>query len=638
MSKLSIFYDFSTPKDPLTFSEILEFIKNGKWKLEINNIRDHIKKGRLEPASKLKKSLPGFTPSGVFSPSRLTHNLVEYSGLVHLDFDAIDDIELPKLVSAVQDCVFTHACFVSPSGQGLKVFILVEGNKENHTEVVVEVQKYYKKVTGVLPDLQCKDIARLCFISYDTNAYYNPNSNFFKMLLDGKKSKITELKRELEKHCIYEKGKRNEFVFKLGVNSYNSKIKLDDFIKFCVTSFPDLGKTEIYKTAKSAYSGKYIETSESKAKSKVDSPKSAEDYLNSKYDFRYNVVQGITEFVDKGGENYRKIYDYEFNDLKRELISQKIQVSKETLTMILKSSFSQKYDPFHAYFNSLPDWDGVDHINELCNTLKSKNTNRARLYVKRWLIAMVASLIDRGIVNQSVFVLCGKQGVGKTTWFNRLIPKILNDYTYFGVINAKDKDSLISLSECFLICMDELESLNRNGLELLKEVVTKPVIRIRRPYATQAEKLERRASFCASVNSTQLLHDTTGSRRFLILEVDDIHLDESINLEQLYSQAFVCFLEGEKYWFDYEEIELINQVNSEYEVISAEEELLLQFFKVPDENEDFSCLSSSEIIRELNDHTKMRLYPSAMGKFLTKHKFERVSQNNSYKYKVMRVK
>ena len=68
MSKLSIFFDFSTPKDPLTFSEILEFIKNGNWKLEINNIREHIKKGRLETASELKKSLPGFTPSGVFSP------------------------------------------------------------------------------------------------------------------------------------------------------------------------------------------------------------------------------------------------------------------------------------------------------------------------------------------------------------------------------------------------------------------------------------------------------------------------------------------------------------------------------------------------------------------------------------------
>lgn len=130
---------------------------------------------------------------------------------------------------------------------------------------------------------------------------------------------------------------------------------------------------------------------------------------------------------------------------------------------------------------------------------------------------MVACVTNEKVTNQTEILFSGKQSVGKTSWIEKLISKSLKDYMFSVTIKPNNKDTLIHLAECMLINLDEIENLNRTEIGTLKELITKTHIRMRKAYGHNNEPLTRRASFAGSVNTTQFLNDTTGSRRFLYL-------------------------------------------------------------------------------------------------------------------------
>ena len=133
--------------------------------------------------------------------------------------------------------------------------------------------------------------------------------------------------------------------------------------------------------------------------------------------------------------------------------------------------------------------------------------------------ATVGCALDPNVTNYNCLTLVGPQGYYKTTWLNRLLPERLSPYLHVGTIDPTNKDTLIHLSECFLINLDELETLNKHELGSLKSVMTMKENRIRRPYGHFADELKRRASFVGSINKDSFLTDETGSRRFLVFEI-----------------------------------------------------------------------------------------------------------------------
>src|SRR5690606_26596868 len=108
--------------------------------------------------------------------------------------------------------------------------------------------------------------------------------------------------------------------------------------------------------------------------------------------------------------------------------------------------------PFKNYFNGLPKWkkDDPDHIAELAHTITASNNEFWRWAFKKWLVNLVACAITEN-VNQQVLVFVGKQGIGKSTWLNKLVPKKLEGYLYSGIVNPSNKDTLVNLSENLII-------------------------------------------------------------------------------------------------------------------------------------------------------------------------------------------
>ena len=219
----------------------------------------------------------------------------------------------------------------------------------------------------------------------------------------------------------------------------------------------------------------------------------------------------------------------------------------------------------------------------------------------------------------------------------KLCPFELRPYLFSGTINPNNKDTLVQLSECMLINMDELENMNRTEIGTLKEIITKSAIRIRRYYGHNNESLIRRASFMGSVNTSQFLNDTTGSRRFLCFEVNDIDYKHCIDINNVYAQAMHLWKSGFRFYFDKHESGMITESNEKYQIRTAEEELLLAWFVPVELNVANTFLSASQIMAKLSGRGCINTSTGgliSLGKALKKHGFTKTKRGGLYVWAV----
>lgn len=129
-----------------------------------------------------KKDLDYVTFSGVFSPVRKAENLTKHSGLIVLDFDHLEDPAALRI--QLQTDPYVLACFLSPSGKGLKLVIPIN-DSDRHKEAFADLA-YYFNTTYNLPDKEQvdpsgSDCSRACFLSHDANVYHNPAAKLYKI-------------------------------------------------------------------------------------------------------------------------------------------------------------------------------------------------------------------------------------------------------------------------------------------------------------------------------------------------------------------------------------------------------------------------------------------------------------------------
>jgi hypothetical protein len=307
-----------------------------------------------------------------------------------------------------------------------------------------------------------------------------------------------------------------------------------------------------------------------------------ETFLTDRYDFRRNIIKGNVEFKSHASSQFEIMTDVALNSLYREIQRHNLKMGIEVIHNVLNSDFTEAYNPFTSYYASLPVWDGKkDYIKELADTVIMKDKNDAGIfqtYLQKWLVNAVACAIDDKIANHNAIVFVGEQGFYKTTWLNRLVPERIGEYKFVGTIDPSNKDTMIHLSECFMINLDEMETLQTRELGTLKSIMSLNHIRVRRPYGHMAENLVRRASFVGSINKGEFLSDETGSRRFLTFDVDNIDWTEPVDIDMAHAQAYTLLKNGFRYWFDQAEIKQVNERNKNFSKGTTEDELLGKYF------------------------------------------------------------
>ncbi|MGZ9675647.1 VapE domain-containing protein [Flavobacterium sp. GNP001] len=672
---VTIFKNFNEVVEHKTIPTILEEIKTGKYKPGIIYLRKSLAEKKEEAYNKAKKSLPAFTPSGKFVGGRKLEFLTEYSKFIILDIDKLSTNDLQKSKSIAAQSEFTYACFISPSGNGLKILVKIETPKTEHKETFLKVQAHYENILKLEIDKSGKDLTRLCFYSWDENLYRNENASTFHTelvsvsaqtvipsVVEGTQQPTTNNSDAIYNHCVnftekkvqFVNGSRNVFVHQLACNLNRKGIALQQALGYILTDF-GYDEKEVTQAVNSAY-GNIHEFGKNEKFEQPNKPKKAanfsitdttdeddedkpkptqidrlELFLSTRYVFRHNIVSGKLEFQYFGKKKWNVMNDFIENSMLRECLKGRIKTNLSSLRNLLYSDFCELFNPFEDYFFNLPTYDEkTDYITELANTITTTKQELWQQCFKKWLVAMVGCVLDEKVINHTVIVFSGKQGLGKTTWVEKLVPKPLKEYLFSGTINPNNKDTLVQLAECMLINLDELENLNRSEIGSLKEIITKTQIRMRKAYGHNNETMPRRASFAGSVNTAQFLNDSTGSRRFLCFELEGIKYQHEVDINMAFSQALFLFKSEFRFWFDQEEIKNITANNEQYQLHSPEEELLLTWFSPCERDKANIFLNASQIASKIAEKAKININDATinkLGKALKKHNFIRLKKN-----------
>ena len=186
---ITIFKNFADTTAPkyVEIDYVLESIKNCKIQKQVDELRGETDKKKR---NELKKLLPCILFSGTFS-KRSDKSIIEHSGYVVLDWDDVIDLEQKKAEIVKNE--FIYACFISPSGNGLKAVAKIPKDIQKH-------RGYYAGLVRAFPELDAtsKNESRICYASCDKDIYINKNAIEFTNFVDVKelqKMPLSELNR-----------------------------------------------------------------------------------------------------------------------------------------------------------------------------------------------------------------------------------------------------------------------------------------------------------------------------------------------------------------------------------------------------------------------------------------------------------
>ena len=258
----------------------------------------------------------------------------------------------------------------------------------------------------------------------------------------------------------------------------------------------------------------------------VVSALAAEQFLNEHYQFRRNQLNGKVEFSTKSPDgqasDYRPLTQEALNSIilqaKREDICEGAS-PKTDIVEFIHSEEVRAYDPIGCYLNSLPQWDGQNHVAQLFSRLPGVSSEQLA-FLSIWLRSTVAHWLQMDTLqgNEIVPTLIGAQGCGKTTFFKRLLPQHLRQ-DFLDHLNLSNKfDKEMALTNNLLVCLDELEAIRPSQHASLKQTLSKSKVNGRPIYGCAQEDRPRYASFVATTNNSHPLTDATGSRRYVCIE------------------------------------------------------------------------------------------------------------------------
>ena len=348
-----------------------------------------------------------------------------------------------------------------------------------------------------------------------------------------------------------------------------------------------------------------------------------------------------------------------------------VSVSAQEILTVLNSEDIPSVNPLREYLNSLPEYtpSSVSFIDWLSSQVHVKDPNPTfpskgkgeetplpsregtgvglvwQHCFKKWFVAMVASWLYDGVVNQQVLVLIGRQGIYKTTWLEHLMPPCLRAYcTKMANVRDLNKDERMRIAEFGLINIDEIDSMNDRELNQLKSLVTTSDVNERAAYGYTKDRRLRIASFCASGNNREFLTDQTGNRRWLPFDVESIespfNWGDSFPYEQIYSEALYLLKQGFNYWFDLDDIAALEDHVESFQKVSNEAELLPVYFSPANPGDNGAVFMSAAEISSLlvsYGNIKQPLALNKMGSLLQKTGYQQRRVNGKRGYTVYMI-
>lgn len=688
MNQFNIFLDFYRIIAEMTEEEIVSAIGSPKYRNTVESVRRIFLEQGEKAANEEKKKLPSVTFSANYRGGRSNATLVKYLGYIVIDIDHLSKEELARILQTVRACSYTRIAFISPKGMGLKIIAhtqrpdgtlpdTIQEIEDFHNAAYNKVASFYSQLCQTEIDTSGQDVGRTCLLSYDPGIYFNRDATPFiveqpplfyktqkKKKTPGRKKQETDNNPVSEETALnyhsshaslmvtlnyyhnksekYTEGNRNNYLHHLACKYNRHGIPEQEAAAFIKSLFTDLPTEETDSLIASAYAHTE-EFNTNKLNSTQKRMLQIEQHISECYETRYNELLHIMEYRRRVSETeqpdpFRILDDRMENSIWMEMNELGYACNVKMIQNLIYSDFSSSYHPIREYFKELPEWDGTDYIRILADSVRTNHQSFWTECLERYLVGMCAAATQDDVVNHTVLLLCSEvQNIGKTTFINNLLPPELRTYLSTGLINPNSKDDLAKIAQSMLINLDEFEGMSGRDLNTFKDLVTRKVISIRLPYARRSQNFPHTASFAGTCNYQEILHDTTGNRRFLCFHADSIEFIK-INYTQLYAQIkHLLNTPDYQYWFTQEDNNRIEKNNEDFIFHSPEEELVLTHIRKPERFEKVQYLTVSEIAELIRERTGYQYSIGAkiqIGKVMVKHNFESKKGRNGRRYAV----
>lgn len=355
----------------------------------------------------------------------------------------------------------------------------------------------------------------------------------------------------------------------------------------------------------------------------------AEIYLNKHYQFRKNIVSQKVEMKllpagkdpDPTQSDWVRLNENTvYCDFQRHYVKFKF----DNLKSLLKSDFVPEYDPFVEYFNSLPAWDGVDYIRELCQYVKCDDSDWFAVMLTKHLVRAIKCAIEPEYYNRMVLTLVSEeQEIGKSYFIRFLNPFGLNYYSEEFL--RDDKDSQFRLSENFMYNLEELDTLSKMDVGKLKAMISKSGVNERVPYESQKVSLPRRCTFFGSTNRTEFLIDDRNTRWMVFTVTDfDRAYSKKINIHDVWTQAWALYQDADfNPELEKDEAMWRDRANKDFQIQEAERTILLQNLDHAETQDQY--MTNIDIMTMIVDVTqgklKLSTTPQKIGRIMSELRF-----------------
>ena len=577
---------------------IVERMRSEDMKETVGNIRTVALQSRLmmekgaprymlKDADRLPYLLFGatFGKGGFDSPNSLTQLLL-------LNIPCPEGLQqVSDVKKRVQQLPYTVLAFAGLSGVTLKVVVRCQygdgatpwiSGSERHE--VLDAERYLKFLreaqqgAGTLyttlarcnlvvdePSLTCG-----CRMSYDPQLYYNPQAQALPVIceeddvLTAYEGTKTDDDGTVIWYPDYDERERIQMEFQVclskavddgGDNAEHCLQLLADYChkagleeEACTVRalwqmrFKPLGEDLVRKTFRNTYKKAYHGKPLSQMNEKERIVRFIENFLERRYQLRYNVVKGVAEFRpnDLRFQQWQPLTDRQLRSIVVEQMKEGGESWMNDIRIYIESAHVPDYNPVHEFLAGCGEWDRKhNYIEDFARRLPT-NYDRWPQYFHRWLLAVVAQAlnINRDFGNSMVPMLIGGQGIKKSNFCKNILPPSMREY-YMDDIKMDNAEQVERvLGRMWLVCIDEYNAKTDREQAKIKRILTEKDVQVRKMRSDQYTMVPRLCSFIATTNDLTPLPSGDGSRRYLCVEVTgEADMSGRIPYKQIFAQA-----------------------------------------------------------------------------------------------------
>ena len=233
----------------------------------------------------------------------------------------------------------------------------------------------------------------------------------------------------------------------------------------------------------------------------------------------------------------------------------------KTKDAILAVAAERSYHPIKEYLDHLSEWDGIDRVETLLiDYFNATDNSYTRAVTRKMMVAAVARIVHPGTKFDSVLILNGPQGIGKSTFFAKLAGEWFSDS--LTLTDMKDKAGPEKLQGYWILELGELAGMRKTDVEVVKSFISRSDDKYRASYGVNVESHPRQCIIVGSTNAESgFLRDITGNRRFWPVRISGDGKRKAwqmsvYDVEQIWAETLVLYAKGEKLYLEGSDVEL----------------------------------------------------------------------------------